>query len=112
MVANLGSHIGGISKLGAFHLRCLKQIAGIQLQEGIPNTEFLKTTKSNSIRGLLSANRLKWLGHLSRMADVRIPKQILFGELAVGKRPQKKPKKRWKDCVREDMKQFGVDEST
>ena len=46
------------------------------------------------------------------MADVRIPKQILFGELTMRKRPQKKPKKRWKDCVREDMKQFGVDEST
>ena len=43
------------------------------------------------------------------MADVRIPKQILFGELTVGKRLQKKPKKRWKDCVREE---FGVDEST
>ena len=26
------------SKLGAFHLRCLRHIAGIQWQEGIPNT--------------------------------------------------------------------------
>ena len=50
------------SKLGAFNLRCLRCIAGIQWQEGIPNTEVIKITKSN---GLLSANRLKWLGHLS-----------------------------------------------
>ena len=54
-----------ISKLGAFHLICLRRIAGIQWQEGIPNTEVLKITKSNSIRGLLSANHLKWLGLLS-----------------------------------------------
>ena len=40
------------SKLGAFHLR---HIAGIQWQEGIPNTEVLKITENN---GLLSANRL------------------------------------------------------
>ena len=101
-----------ILKIESFHLRCLRCIAGVRWQDRITNTEVLKLTNSKSIRGLISSNRLKWLGHVSRMTEVRIPKQLLFGELVEGKRPQKKPKKRWKDCVRKDMKDFKIDESS
>ena len=45
------------------------------------------------------------------MNDFRLPKRILFGWL-----PQRRPahgtKQRWRDKVRKDLKQFGIDESS
>ncbi len=43
------------------------------------------------------------------MEDVRIPKDILYGELALGKRTTGRPHQRYKDvCVR-DMKAVDID---
>ena len=38
------------------------------------------------------------------MPDVRLPKQVISGELSNGKRPQHKPKVNWRDCVTNDLK--------
>ena len=58
---------------------------------------------------MLRGNRLRWLGHVSRMKDDRIPKQLLFGELARGTRDRGCPRKRWKDCAKDDLKSFNID---
>ena len=42
------------------------------------------------------------------MDDTRLPKKILFGELAIGKRPQHKPKLRWRDCIAKDLHSFQI----
>ena len=41
-----------------------------------------------------------WTGHVIRMEDQRIPKQLLFGELEQGHRRQGRPCKRFKDTVK------------
>jgi len=46
---------------------------------------------------LLRQRRLRWLGHVHRMKDGRIPKDLLYGELAEGKRPTGRPLLRYKD---------------
>ena len=52
--------------------------------------------------------RLRWLGHVRRMDDGRIPKDI-YGELALGRRTTGHPHLRYKDvCVR-DMKAVDID---
>ena len=59
---------------------------------------------------LLSVRCLCWLGHTTRMDDVRIPKRLLFGWL-----PQPQPahgaKLRWRDKVRQDQKRFSIAEA-
>ena len=42
---------------------------------------------------LLEQRRMRWLGHVCRMTDGRIPKDFLYGELATGKRPTGSPKR-------------------
>ena len=39
-----------------------------------------------SLENLITARRLRWLGHMARMDESRIPKRMLFGWL-----PQKRP---------------------
>ena len=51
---------------------------------------------------------LQWLGHVSRMQD-RIPRHLLFGSMQTP-RPCHKPRKRWKDCVKADLKLVGLSE--
>lgn len=46
---------------------------------------------------LLKVRCLCWLGHVTRMDDGRIPKDLLYGELASGKRPTGHPQLRFKD---------------
>ena len=44
------------------------------------------------------------------MGDERIPKQLLYGELRDGERHQGDQRKRFKDSLKHNMKQCGIDE--
>ena len=68
-------------RLNTFHLRCVRRILGISWQDHIPNTEVLARAGTLSMYALLSKRRLRWLGHVTRMHDGRLPKVILYGEL-------------------------------
>ena len=54
--------------------------------------------ESTSIEDMILKSRLRWLGHVIRMEDSRLPKQLMLGELASQKRKQDRPLKRFKDC--------------
>ena len=64
-----------------------------------------------SLEDMVIARRLCWLGHVARMSEERIPKNVLFGWL-----PQRRPahgtKMRWRDRVRRDLRKFHIDENT
>ena len=91
-------------RLNTFHLRCLRRILGISWQDHVPNKQVLEQAGIQSVLAILSQKRLRWLGHVRRMQDGRIPKDILFGELATGSRPAKRPVLRYKDVCKRDMK--------
>ena len=75
----------------------------------ISSNEVLKRAKLTTIATMLRVNRLRWLGHVSRMKDDCIPKQLLFGELARETCDRGRPRKRWKDCTKDDLKYFIID---
>ena len=65
-----------------------------------------------SMYTLLSQRRLRWLGHVHRMANGRIPKDMLYGELVTGTRTVSRPYLRYRDTCKRDMKVAGIDTTT
>ena len=65
-------------KLNSFHLRCLRRILDISWQDKVTNTVVLERASSFSMYTLLSQRRLRWLGHVHRMSNGRIPKDMLM----------------------------------
>ncbi len=99
-------------KLNAFHMRCLRHILGIKWQDKVPNTTVLERSGMPSMYCLLKQRRMRWLGHVSRMQDGRIPKDLLYGELADGDRPRGRPQLRYKDVCKRDMKALSINIDT
>ena len=52
--------------------------------------------------------QLRWAGHVTRMSDDRISKQLLFGELTIGPRTVGRPLLRWKDSLKDTLKQSNI----
>ena len=52
--------------------------------------------------------QLRWAGHVARVSDDRIPKQLLFGELTTGTRTVGRPLLRWKDSLKDTLKQSNI----
>ena len=52
----------------------------------IPNTEVLQSCAQSGIEQHIKCAQVRWSGHLVRMADDRIPKDVFYGELDAGHR--------------------------
>ena len=62
-----------------------------------------------SLTERLTRSRLLWAGHVDRMADDRLPKRA--AELREqGRRRRGRPRLRWEDCVKRDMRKAGEEE--
>jgi len=100
-----------IRRLDQFHLRCLRNIARVKWQDRIPDTDVLNTCGIMGIEAFLLKAQLRWVGHIMRMPDSRIPEQIFLGQLASGKRLQCGPLLRYKDALKVNLKQCDIDPS-
>ena len=92
-----------IKKLETFHMRALRSILGIRWQDRVTNLEVLNRANSSSIESRLIKAQLRWVGHVIRMGEDRLPRILLYGELQDGKRNQGRPRKRYKDHLKENL---------
>lgn len=99
-------------KLNSFHLRCLRQILNISWRDKITNTEVLSRSGSVPLTSVLKHRRLRWLGHVRRMPNDRLPKVILYGELVDAPRKIGRPHLRWKDVIKRDLRDFDIEFTT
>ncbi|XP_048578537.1 uncharacterized protein LOC125560641 isoform X2 [Nematostella vectensis] len=88
-------------KLDQFHTRSLRAIMRIRWQDRITNIEVLDRADTTSIEAKILQAQLRWSGHVIRMEESRIPRQVFYSELASGYRKKGRPKKRYKDNLKE-----------
>ena len=52
---------------------------------------------------------VRWVGHVHRMPDSRIPKAVFYSELASGSRTLGCPLQRYRDKMKANMQSAGID---
>ena len=81
----------------------------IKWSDYVSNVEVLRRAGLDSVEAVLTTMQLRWTGHVIRMEDHRIPKQLLYGELAEGKRKVGGQKLRYKDVQKRHLKSMNID---
>ena len=99
-------------RLNSFHNRCIQTILGVtryqQWNERLTSQSLShRFGLQHSISDIILEQRLRWLGHVGRMDEERLPNRLLFGELNM-KRPCHGAKKRWRDVLKVDLQAIGV----
>ena len=97
-----------IKKLDQFHLRCLRKVLCVSWKDHVPNQEILRRAELTGIEAMLNLAQLRWSGHVTRMDDSRLPKQLFHAELSTGKRHKGGQRKRYKDVLKSTLKAYNI----
>ncbi|KAL5264214.1 hypothetical protein ACHWQZ_G005334 [Mnemiopsis leidyi] len=98
-----------MKRFEVFHQTSLRRILRIRWYYHVSNEEVLSRAGIKKIETFISAARLRWFGHVSRMSESRIPKFLLNWTPNYGKRSRGRPRKCWKSCILEDAANFTVE---
>ena len=100
-----------LHQLSVFHMRCSRRICDISLLDHITNSVILKRCETFSVDSQLRSKRLRWFGHICRMADSRLPKLLMHGQL-VGQNCRGRPRTVWNDVVLFDIHKLKLNRYT
>jgi hypothetical protein len=100
------------SKLSAFHTRNLRFILGKTWEDKMTNKDLFMQTGSCPLSSRLKLIRLRWAGHVNRMPRTRTPHMILHGVLENATRRKGRPRLRFKDVLKRDLKDFSIQPET
>ena len=82
---------------------------GVTRKDKIRNEHIRSTVKVERLGMKMREGRLRWYGHVMRRDQEYVKRKMMEMELP-GKRRRGKPKRRFLDVVKEDMKEVGVKE--
>jgi hypothetical protein len=68
---------------------------------------FYEYKKINKIVRVIKL-RMRWAGHVARMGEGRGVYRVLVGR-SEGKRPLGRPRRRWEDNIKIDLREIGID---
>ena len=94
--------------LEKYHIGSLRKLLGVTWRDRLTFTEIFSRTGSCSMETLLAQRQLRWTGHVCRMSDERLPKQISYGELNVGRRRAGGQRKRYKDDLKRTLQKCDI----
>ena len=94
-----------------FESKIFRRIYGPKYENGewksLTNRELEEMSKGENVVKWIIGQKVSWSGHLERMEEDRMPKNILTQELK-GTRRRRRPRKRWKEEVERDLQVLGV----
>ena len=93
-----------MKRLQAFIMGCLRVILGVTRWDMKRNTMLRSLGEMERVETMIMKRRLRWLGHLERMENSRIPKCFLVCRPVTGRRSAGGQKKRWCDVLVSDLK--------
>ena len=91
-------------KLNAFVMSQLRQILSVKWWHFMSNVKVLKKSGMSSLYETLIQRNLRWAGHVNRLPNTRIPKQVLYSQLVEGSRGIGRPRLRFKDTIKRNLK--------
>lgn len=99
-------------RLITFENKILRRIFG-PIKEGDnwrirKNKELRELYSEGDIVGISRSRRLRWMGHVNRRSEREMVKTVLRGQ-PEGRRPLGRPRMRWFDEVRKDLRSMGVE---
>ena len=96
------------SQVQASEMKFLRRIEGVTLFNKVRSSEIRKSLNIQPLLLQIERYQLRWFGHVSRMPQERLPKQVLLAK-ANGRRPVGRPRTRWTDHI-EDLgwNRFGL----
>ena len=110
MVVKLGEE----HRLRVFENKVLRKIFGAKKDEitgewrKFHNSELRALYSSHNIISNFKSRRLRWAKHVACMEQSRNAYRVLVGKLE-GKRPLGRPRHRWKDNIKMDLREMGCD---
>ncbi|KAJ4439157.1 hypothetical protein ANN_15114, partial [Periplaneta americana] len=98
-----------------FENKVLRKIFGAKRDEvtgewrKLHNTELHALYPSPDIIRNIKSRRLRWAGHVARTGESRNAYRVLVGR-PEGKRPLGRPRRRWEDNIKMDLREVGYDD--
>ena len=90
--------------LDVFQRNCLRIVLGTRLTDRISNSRLYEKCGSIPFSRATMKERLKWLCHVLRMKNDRLPKIILFGQPSGAARKAVRPRLGWEDFINKDSR--------
>jgi hypothetical protein len=72
------------------------------------NDELNNLYSSPNIVRMIKSRRMRWAGHVARMGEGRGVYRVLVRRTE-GKRPLGRPRRRWEDNIKLDLRDIGID---
>jgi hypothetical protein len=100
------------NRLRVFENRVLRRIYGPKRDEitgqwtKLHDGELHNLYSSPDIIRQIKSRIMRWAGHVARMGEGRNVYRVLVGE-PTGKRPLERPRRRWEDGIKIDLREIG-----
>ena len=98
-----------VKEMEVAEMKMLRFAMGVTRKDKIRNEHIRSTVKVEQLGMKMREVRLRWYGHVMRRDQEYVGRKMMEMELP-GKRRRGRPKRRFLDVVKEDMKEVGVKE--
>ena len=97
-------------KMDVAEMKMLRWMVGVTRRDRIRNVYIRGTVKVLEVSRKIQEARMRWYGHLRRRdGEDHVGRETMEMEVE-GSRRRGRPKTRWKDCIRNDLREKNIDE--